>query len=76
MSKDNNPQIVTIDDVEYKISDLTEKQIVILNHVTDLDRKLANTRFQLDQLQVGRDAFFIMLKQELAAPKEIPTVSE
>jgi hypothetical protein len=36
-----------------------------VNHVADLDRKLGSARFNVDQLQVGRDAFFGMLKQAL-----------
>lgn len=31
-------------------------QIVIIDHVTDPDRKLASIDFQRQQLQVGRDA--------------------
>jgi hypothetical protein len=32
-----------------------------------LDRKIGSARFNLDQLQVGRDAFMGMLKQSLEA---------
>jgi hypothetical protein len=35
-----------------------------------LDRKIGSARFNLDQLQVGRDAFMGMLKQSLEAPVE------
>jgi septal ring factor EnvC (AmiA/AmiB activator) len=58
-------QIVSIDGVEYKVEDMTEQQQILLNHVADLDRKLNSTKFQLDQLQVGREAFFKMLKDQL-----------
>lgn len=63
-------QIVTIDGVEHKLEDLTDQQQALLNHVADLDRKIGSTRFQLDQLQVGRDAFFAMLKTALEAKPE------
>ena len=63
-------QIVSIDGVEHKVEDLTEQQQLLLNHVADLDRKIGSTKFQLDQLQVGRDAFFTMLKTALAQPEE------
>jgi hypothetical protein len=63
-------QIVSIDGVEHKVEDLTEQQQLLLNHVADLDRKIGSTKFQLDQLQVGRDAFFTMLKTALAQPPE------
>jgi septal ring factor EnvC (AmiA/AmiB activator) len=65
-------QIVSIDGVEHKVEDLTEQQQLLLNHVADLDRKIGSTKFQLDQLQVGRDAFFTMLKTALAAKPEEP----
>jgi hypothetical protein len=60
------PQIVTIDGVEYDAEKFNEQQVALVNHVADLDRKIGSTKFQLDQLQVGRDAFFSMLKQSLA----------
>jgi len=63
-------QIVSIDGVEYDTKDFTEQQTVLLNHVVDLERKIGSTRFQLDQIQVGRDAFFNMLKEALAAKPE------
>lgn len=63
-------QIVSIDGVEYDTKDFTEQQTVLLNHVVDLERKIGSTRFQLDQIQVGRDAFFNMLKEALASKPE------
>ena len=58
---------VNIDGVEYDYASMTEKQQLLVNHVADLDRKLGSARFNADQLQVGRDAFMSMLKQELEA---------
>ena len=63
-------QIVTIDGVEHKVEDLNEQQQLLLNHVADIERKIGSTKFQLDQLQVGRDAFFTMLKAALEAKPE------
>ena len=56
---------LTIDGVEYQFEDLTQDQQTLVNHVADLDRKLASARFNVDQLQVGRDAFFKLLKDNL-----------
>jgi hypothetical protein len=56
---------VTIDGVEYQFEDMTPEQQTLLNHVADLDRKLSSAKFNVDQLQVGRDAFFNMLKTAL-----------
>ena len=44
---------------------MTDEQKVLINHVADLDRKLGSTRFNLDQLQVGRDAFMALLTTSL-----------
>jgi hypothetical protein len=52
------------------VEDMTEQQQILLNHVADLERKLNSTKFQLDQLQVGRDAFFTMLKAQLTPAEE------
>ena len=61
MSKKQKEQTITINDTEHKVSDLTEQQVVIVNHVQDLDRKLSSAQFNLDQLNVGRSAFMDML---------------
>ena len=56
---------ITINDKEYIIEDMTDEQRVMLNHINDLDRKLSTTAFNMDQLNVGRDAFINMLAQSL-----------
>jgi len=66
----NEKTPVTIDGVEHQFEDLTREQQTLLNHVADLDRKLDSARFNVDQLQVGRNAFFELLKQALAAQPE------
>jgi hypothetical protein len=63
-------QIVTIDGIEFNVEDMTQQQQMLLNHVADLERKIGSTKFQLDQLQVGRDAFFNMLKTALETQPE------
>lgn len=64
------PQTVSIDGVEYKIDDMTQEQRVLLDHVVDLERKMASVDFQRQQLHVGREAFFNLLKQSLAKKEE------
>lgn len=61
---------VSIDGVDYKFEDMTQQQQMLLNHVADLDRKLDSARFNVDQLSVGREAFFKMLKDSLEAKPE------
>ena len=70
----NEKTPITIDGVEYQFEDMTQQQQVLVNHVADLDRKLSSARFNVDQLQVGRDAFFAMLKQALESKPEPDTV--
>jgi len=70
MSKDNKSQMITIDGVEHDTADFTEEQIILTNHCLDLDRKIGNMNFQLQQLQVGKESFFKMLKESLASTEE------
>lgn len=65
MSNNTKPQL-TIDGVEYDVEKLTDQQRALLDHVVDLERKVNSAKFNLDQLTVGRDSFFGMLKQSLA----------
>ena len=61
----NEKTPITVNDVEYKYEDMTEQQQAMVNHINDLDRKMASMRFNLDQLNVGRDAFVNMLTKSL-----------
>ena len=61
----NTKPLITIDGVEYDADSFDDNQKALLNHIMDLDRKVGSARFNLDQLQVGREAFFSMLKQTL-----------
>lgn len=67
----NTKNPVTIDGVEYIFEDMTQEQQTLVNHVADLDRKLASARFNVDQLQVGRDAFFKLLKDNLETVTDV-----
>ena len=69
--ENKKPQLVTIDNVEHDANTFTEQQVLLLNHCVDLDRKIGSTNFQLQQLQVGKDAFLSLLKIELDKPQDI-----
>jgi len=73
--ENKKPQIVTIDGTEYDANDFNEQEVMYLNHLMDLDRKIGSTQFQLQQLMVGKDAFLNMLKAELAKPKEVEVLN-
>ena len=63
--KQKEEPTVTIDDKEYKVSDLTEEQVTLGNHVADLDRKIGSSQFNLQQLNIGRNACMNMLTESL-----------
>jgi hypothetical protein len=58
---------ITIDGNDYTEDQLTDQQKVLINHIADLDRKIGSAQFNLDQLQVGRNAFMQMLAASLTA---------
>ena len=67
---ENKKTPINIDGTEYQFEDMTQEQQMLVNHVADLDRKLASARFNVDQLQVGRNAFMTMLTTSLTEAKE------
>ena len=69
MGKNEKTPII-IDDVEYQYEDMTAEQQMMVNHIADLDRKLASAQFNLDQLRVGKEAFVSMLTNSLKDSSE------
>lgn len=65
-------QTLFINEAEYKESDLTPSQIVMVNHVSDLDKKILKHNFELQQLQFGREAFMNALNQSLETNELTP----
>ena len=65
MSENTKKTQITIDSVDYFLEDLTEEQQKLFQHCLDLDRKIGSAQFQIDQLSVGKQAFFNMLKESL-----------
>lgn len=60
MGKDKKTPI-TVNDKEYNLEDMTTEQQTIVNHISDLDRKIGSAQFNMDQLRVGREAFANLL---------------
>ena len=56
---------ITINGTDYTEDQLNDTQKVMVNHVADLGRKIKSTQFNLDQLQVGRQAFMQALTASL-----------
>ena len=61
----NEKTPINVNDKEYFVEDMTDRQKALLNHINDLDRKLSNAQFNLDQLAFGREAFANALAAEL-----------
>jgi len=56
---------IIIDGKDYVLEDMSDTQRTLINHITDLDRKLNSTKFNLDQLSVGKEAFVNALTASL-----------
>ena len=59
MPKEN---VITLFDKEYKESELSDEQKVMINHVADLERKIQSSEFNLQQLRFGKQAFMDALQ--------------
>lgn len=62
--------VITINGTDYEEDQLTDQQKLMVNHIADLDRKIASTQFNLDQLNVGREAFVNMLTKSLSEQED------
>jgi septal ring factor EnvC (AmiA/AmiB activator) len=65
MAKDEK-KTITVNDQTHNIEDLSEQQAAMVNHLQDLERKISNARFNVDQLSVGREAFIKLLEESLS----------
>jgi hypothetical protein len=65
--KQKEKPMVAVNGKEFLIEDMTEEQKALLNHVNDLDRKIGQAQFNLEQLNFGKNAFVNSLSQSLGA---------
>ena len=56
---------ITVDGKEHDVSDLDEKEIYVLKHVRVLRERIAEARFNLDQLVMAERAFSNTLVESL-----------
>jgi hypothetical protein len=63
---ENQTKTITINGTDYTEDQLTNEQKAMINHIADLERKIGTTQFNLDQLNVGRQAFANMLNESLS----------
>ena len=69
--KEKKETTITIDGENYIYEDMTPEQQLLVNHIEDLNRKIASSEFNLDQLKIGREAFFGRLKTALEPVEEV-----
>jgi hypothetical protein len=55
--KQKEEPMVKINGTEHKMSDLTEEQLVLVNHVADLENKMRSAKFNVEQLEGGHSHF-------------------
>ena len=67
---------ITVNDVQYDLENFSDQQKTMVNHIADLDRKLSSARFNVQQLEVGREAFINMLTQALEQKPEVQPETE
>ena len=54
-------QVVVINGEEHNVADLSQEQVTLLNHVADLENKIRQISFNLDQAHGGRNHFMGLL---------------
>ena len=68
--EDEQEQTVTISGKKHNVADLSQAQVVLFNHVADLENKIRTISFSLDQAQGGRNYFMGLLTASMEAPAE------
>ena len=69
MEKQDNSNVVIIDDKEYKIEDFNKEQTYHVSQIRDLQTQAGNLRFQLDQIITAEKAFTSALIKSLTEEK-------
>ena len=64
------PPVLTLDEKEYVIEEMTDDEKMLLNHVNDMQNKINTNQFMRDQLEVGKEAFINKLRESLEAEPE------
>jgi hypothetical protein len=61
------PAVLTLDEKEYVIDEMTDEEKMLLNHINDMQSKINTNQFMRDQLEVGKEAFINKLRESLEA---------
>jgi len=65
--------VLNLDDKEYVIEDMSDEQKQMINHINDMQNKINTNVFIHEQLEVGKEAFIVRLRESLIAeePEEV-----
>lgn len=63
-------QTITINDTDYNVEDLDAVQQNYLQHVQDLDFRMRQTQFSLQEMQAAREYFSQSLVRSVETPAE------
>ena len=68
---DEQKQMITINDKEYAIEDLTSDEQMMLAQINNLDGKIANLNAEMGQLQAARQFFVNNISASVEAPQDV-----
>ena len=63
------PAVLTLDEKEYVIDEMTDDEKMLINHINDMQNKINTNQFMRDQLEVGKEAFINKLRESLKSEK-------
>jgi hypothetical protein len=78
--KEEKP-VLNLDGNEYVIEDMTDEEKQMINHINDMQNKINTNAFMREQLEVGKEAFIVRLRESLTAeeaeeqPEEVEAVA-
>ena len=64
--KEDKP-VLNLDGKEYVIEDMTDEEKQMINHINDMQNKINTNGFMREQLEVGKEAFIVRLRESLNA---------
>ena len=67
----NELKTISIDGVEHDYTKFTDQQKLMVAQINDLGQQLAQAQFKMDQINVAKEGFTMMLKQSLETKLEL-----
>ena len=62
--------VLSLDGKEYVIEDMTDEEKQMINHINDMQNKINTNVFIHEQLEVGKEAFIVRLRESLTAEEQ------